>query len=735
MSKTISAQLLADIQANVTTLATLVEIKRQDRRIIRLTNHDTAITFDGNVYDHLQPFTLSSISKGSQFEVDNCTLTVVPDEVTLKRIDFMKGAYDFSEVTVSLVDFTAPDDGRMIVHKGTFGEIKNSEIGAIDITLVGLLKVLDFSVGRIYQPSCDADLGDKRCKVALKESQAYSYLNPYSTGDWVYRYAPAGMTAFTLTNPSFDADGDVGPSGTITGWTKGPNSGWIVDNARFTYSPFHGTHALWGDTDDPATADGSGAEIFAYQDVTLIPDVSAANIDAGKITFAMFANVIQTVYTLDPLRLYCEQLDVNGDVIQASDTKWVYFDTGLFGEWQERALVFPLIAGARTVRMYVYGKKEHLDIVDIGFDNVRAYHWDHTIATPYDDVIHKCVRIVNYTDNNVYYPTNGSFETALVANTSSASAISGWTIVSGDFWKVVSSLTPLSAQDGARFLAGGDNSSGVQQEYEIYNEVTLANVSLINSARKTLGKIVGRLSLNVGWADTTSAAKVVLEFYNGGSLITSTTVLDWTTQASTGWGTVNQTFTIPSTTTKIRTRLFARSPSGSSLANIAYDYVRFYFYDAERPVKADAVRGYGSADTVWDSTVGSYTFDGSLIWKAVAMFRQYNTVQTVISDKQFVVSSNFTAPVGTYETGLIEWVSGDNKGRKSVVRNYTPTSVSPASNPKFKLYFPTPYPIQEDDAFFYYRPCAKRFTEDCITVFDNAINFRGFPHLPGKTTK
>lgn len=735
MSKSIEAQLLADIQANVTTLATLVEIRRQDRRPIRMTNHDVSIDFAGDTYDHTIPFVLSSINKGSQFEVDNCTLTLMPDESIITRVDFEYGVYQFAEVIVSMVDFTSPDDGRMIIHKGTFGEFKVNELGAIDVTLVGLLKILDFQVGRIYQPTCDADLGDKRCKLAIKESQAYSHLNIYNAGDWVYRYNPAGMDAFTLTNPSFNADGDVANGAAITGWTQSPNSGWIVDNARFTLSPYEGTHALWGDVDDPASADGSGAEIYLYQDIDLTAELTTGAIDSGHYSFAAVAAVIQTVYTLDPLRLYAEQLDGDGEVIRGDDTKWVYFDTGYFGEWQERTLAFPLLEGARTVRFYLYGKKEHQDIIDIGFDDVRAYYWDHTLGTPYDDVIHKAVRVVNYSDNFVFYPTNASFEKALVANTSTAGAINGWTITGGDFWQVVASFSPLSAQDGSRFVVGGDDGGSSQQTYHIKSEFNLSSVAKINDDRKDLGYYVGRLSLDVGWADTASAASVTLALYNGGSLLSTITALAFTTQASPGWGTVTQTFSIPANCTKIVTNLYARSPSGDGAANVAFDGIEYHFYDAEQPTKSDPTNGYGSEDTIWDTTIGSYTFDGNLIWKAVGMFRQYSEVDAVLDDrKEFTCTNTFTASTGAFETGLIEWTTGANRGRRSVIRNYTPKVITPSTiGPKFKLYFPTPYPIEEGDSFFFIRPCAKRFTQDCIAVFNNAVNFRGFPHLPGKT--
>src|SRR5213076_1007453 len=42
----------------------------------------------------------------------------------------------------------------------------------------------------------------------------------------------------------------------------------------------------------------------------------------------------------------------------------------------------------------------------------------------------------------------------------------------------------------------------------------------------------------------------------------------------------------------------------------------------------------------------------------------------------------------------------------------------------------TPAPSVPDN-FTVYAGCQKRFYEDCIGKFGNALNFRGFPHLPG----
>lgn len=39
--------------------------------------------------------------------------------------------------------------------------------------------------------------------------------------------------------------------------------------------------------------------------------------------------------------------------------------------------------------------------------------------------------------------------------------------------------------------------------------------------------------------------------------------------------------------------------------------------------------------------------------------------------------------------------------------------------------------IEAGDTYSVYAGCQKRFTEDCKDKFNNVVNFRGFPHLPG----
>jgi uncharacterized phage protein (TIGR02218 family) len=49
----------------------------------------------------------------------------------------------------------------------------------------------------------------------------------------------------------------------------------------------------------------------------------------------------------------------------------------------------------------------------------------------------------------------------------------------------------------------------------------------------------------------------------------------------------------------------------------------------------------------------------------------------------------------------------------------------------FTLYLPMYYAILPSDTFTVYPGCKKRFIEDCIGKFNNVVNFRGEPHVPG----
>jgi uncharacterized phage protein (TIGR02218 family) len=72
--------------------------------------------------------------------------------------------------------------------------------------------------------------------------------------------------------------------------------------------------------------------------------------------------------------------------------------------------------------------------------------------------------------------------------------------------------------------------------------------------------------------------------------------------------------------------------------------------------------------------------------------------------------------------GVVRFTSGANAGLSMEVRDF--------SVGRFGLFLPMPYAIAVGDSFTVSAGCDKRF-DSCVARFNNALNFRGEPHVPG----
>lgn len=734
MPKSVSAALLADIQKNTTRLAVCLEVKRKDGRVLRLTNHDKDITVQGDRFRHDVPFSLSAIDTDSALGVDTTELTLFADGDIISLDHIKRGLYEYADVRIFMVDFENPADGEMSLRKGWFGNIEYSENRVVRVTITGMLKILDFVVGRTVQPSCDADLGDARCMVAIDHSQVYSSINRYHLGNWVYYYDPALVTAFNVVNPGFEADGVRGINDAITGWTRSPNSRMAVSTTSGiagTFGPLAGSYVLVG-TDDFGAAP-IGLENWVYQDLDLLTaggvGLTATKIDDGRVFFGYICGLVQGFYLLDPVRLRVEIRNTQGEIIDARDTDYIRLDT--FDQWRDRALIFPLLPGSRSARVYIYFRKDDGTVFNHGADRVNCFWWDHTVGSPYSSVVHKLARLGSFGDDAVKLPTNASFDADGAVANANGPSISGWTTGVGNWWRVTSNGGGggLANMHGLFYLKGGDDGGAVQRTYTITQTKLLGTDFGMDLSRVLLGKFVGDVSLRIGWTDITSAASASVDFLDDGNNVVGSVVLA-ATETNAGAPTWDSTahrreFAVPAQATKARVTLQARSPVGSGAAGVTFDGLEFHFYDAERPRTSDPIFGFGEVGTVFQTAAGAYTLDNDLMWKAVGAFVNFDVVSAV-PDTKTIRGTTIAGAAGTFETSAILWLSGANAGLKNLVRVWSPATRD------LKLYYKPIFPVQAGDRFMYKRACGRRFTEDCVLVFGNGLNFRGFPHLPGK---
>lgn len=79
-----------------------------------------------------------------------------------------------------------------------------------------------------------------------------------------------------------------------------------------------------------------------------------------------------------------------------------------------------------------------------------------------------------------------------------------------------------------------------------------------------------------------------------------------------------------------------------------------------------------------------------------------------------------------FTRGLITWLSGANAGRAAEVKLHAKSS----SGVTIELWQRPSEDMGEGDTFRITAGCNKQFST-CRTKFDNTVNFRGFPHVPG----
>lgn len=107
-------------------------------------------------------------------------------------------------------------------------------------------------------------------------------------------------------------------------------------------------------------------------------------------------------------------------------------------------------------------------------------------------------------------------------------------------------------------------------------------------------------------------------------------------------------------------------------------------------------------------------------------FKGSGTVSSIVAADRWFVSSGLDGfDNNLFTGGKVTWTSGENAGRTSEVRLHT----TRLGGVQIELWVPTGSPMQVGDEFTVTAGCDKQFGT-CRFVFNNAINFRGFPWMP-----
>jgi uncharacterized phage protein (TIGR02218 family) len=206
------AELGEALASDVTHLAVCWRVVRNDGIALGFTTHDQPLVVNGMRYEDAPGMVPSAIVSDDDLAVDNMEIGGALTADAMTGDDLAAGRYDDATVKVFLVDWRAPDAGQQLLASGHIGDVASGidTDGGFVAALRGPTAALAVTAVESYSPECRANLGDRRCGVAIRGLSAMVTAND-SDGLQV------GITT-----------GDVSLSAYVDGWLRvldGPMAG------------------------------------------------------------------------------------------------------------------------------------------------------------------------------------------------------------------------------------------------------------------------------------------------------------------------------------------------------------------------------------------------------------------------------------------------------------------------------------------------------------------------------
>ncbi|MDR6952705.1 putative phage protein (TIGR02218 family) [Ancylobacter sp. 3268] len=163
--RTLPTEFSAALATGATTLARCWRLTRRDGAVLGLTEHDGDLTVDGTLFLAAAGVGGSENPAALGFAAAGGELTGALAADQLDERDLAAGLYDGAAVDLLLVDWSNPAS-FIRLRRGHLGEVRR-ENGVFVAELRALSDALGQVRGRLFTRSCDADLGDARCRVDL----------------------------------------------------------------------------------------------------------------------------------------------------------------------------------------------------------------------------------------------------------------------------------------------------------------------------------------------------------------------------------------------------------------------------------------------------------------------------------------------------------------------------------------------------------------------------------------
>lgn len=309
-----------------------------------------------------------------------------------------------------------------------------------------------------------------------------------------------------------------------------------------------------------------------------------------------------------------------------------------------------------------------------------------------------------------------------------------WTEIRGEVIVAISNVELTGPANGNNFLTGELNFS----EFAIDQTVAITGLGISNAS---IDASQVKLSISIrratGKKHQRDYGRFLIEALDG-----SSNVLDEV--FDTGFENVSETnkwlvkgqteIIVPVGTRSLRLECDGRRRS-QARCDAAFDDIHIQIYDDATPLGQakwedriyECIVGGVTASSAptYDTVVGNDTVDGTATFRATEAWTRVATIATVINQQNMTLTITEPRAVDDwFNHGLIFWETGNNAGTGMEIKDWTQTG------DVLELFIPMRPEISVGDRVRLFPGCTRGFTV-CRDKFDNVINYRGFPDIPG----
>ena len=749
MAKTISTEMRTHLDQEVTTLCTCWQITRIDGVVYRFTDSDQDVVHEGQTFESIGAYKRTAIESTATLSVDNLEVMGLIDNLVLPERDLRAGLFDGADVRIFITSWQPAVTGDVKMRRGFFGEVQVMPNGTYQVELRGLLQRLGYEYTDLVTPQCRLDLGEPSCGIPIPKGQVLRS-TAYAVGDVVIAPNSATQQNYVGTykklgigDPDFEIAGANTPALERSAFWRNTVNGSSITVAADT--PKSGTYA----------ARGGAAPATIVQDIDLIAtsEISATTIDfSGQQTSATDLRP-----TVD---LFGWRRDTGGTgqfslKFLDRDLRELGFGGSLNSGGGKITPSAPIVLNSDFTIEGWFRANDGADLARCGFGGF-GFSVNNSSGT-HSDIRFDPPRIFYNPPGIVSTPSYGVSSQSLNRNQWYHIAISrdsadggrvktyidgvlrgnstGYTFtLTLDFmFSTISGFADANYQD-VRIWSTVRTPEEVYQNKDRTLEGTEANlIHYWRFSDNTILPTTGTtgIVLNGSTLSTTATAPIPVPVAQAVSTATQQTLAE---NVGATW--VLRSFrnsAIPHGTRYLRTE-FSTTSTGNYL-----DALFGWTVDSSTNSTTGTIPAILAENTHYRCTTAGTTastlpaYGGTAVTDGTAVFTKdanpwARNGLVLESDGARVFRAQVTdarAVDAWFAGGLVTFETGQNAGVSMEVKDWT------QSNGQIELFLSVPYNIEAGDLFRIYPGCDKSRIS-CAAIFQNILNFRGFPDVPGQ---